>query len=247
MLFVPPSMPAVEATCFGDPCPPLERFSFENRRVVDEFGASVPEVTVGQQIQIVADIMNLQDNNQHFAYVVTIGVGDTIDGFTGSDDEYVVPEWVQGSLDRFESTYPAVSWTPSAPGNYIITLAVWVGVDDPSALAPMQTMSVDVIPKSGSFSIPEPATAIPEWIKNNAGWWAEGQIDDSSFLQGIQFLIKEGIMVIPPTEASGTSGSEGVPAWVKNNAGWWAEGQIDDSSFLQGIQFLIKEGIIKVS
>ena len=93
----------------------------------------------------------------------------------------------------------------------------------------------------------EPVTAIPEWIKNNAGWWAEGQIDDSSFLQGIQFLIKEGIMVIPPTEASGTSGSEGVPAWVKNNAGWWAEGQIDDSSFLQGIQCLVKEGIIKVS
>ncbi len=245
MLFVPPSMPAVEATCFGDPCPPLERFSFENRRVVDEFGALVPEVTVGQQIQIVADIMNLQDNNQHFAYVVTIGVGDTIDGLTGSDDEYVVPEWVQGSLDRFESTYPAVSWTPSAPGNYIITLAVWVGVDDPSALAPMQTMSVDVIPKWLS-SIPDPATAIPEWIKNNAGWWAEGQIDDSSFLQGIQFLIKEGIMVIPPTETSGSSDSQGVPAWVKNNAGWWADGQIDDNSFISGIQYLVKVGIIQV-
>ena len=37
---------------------------------------------------------------------------------------------------------------------------------------------------------------IPEWIKNNAGWWAEGAIDDDSFIQGIQFLIKEGIMRI---------------------------------------------------
>ena len=35
---------------------------------------------------------------------------------------------------------------------------------------------------------------IPAWIKNNAGWWADGQIDDDSFVQGIQFLIKEGIM-----------------------------------------------------
>ena len=51
---------------------------------------------------------------------------------------------------------------------------------------------------------------IPSWIKNNAGWWATDQIDDSSFLQGIQYLIKEGIMVIPPTVASGSSGSEGV-------------------------------------
>jgi hypothetical protein len=104
--------------------------------------------------------------------------------------------------------------------------------------------------------IPEPTptpmptksvTAIPEWIKNNAGWWADGQIDDSSFLQGIQFLIKEGIMVIPPTETSGSSDSQGVPAWVKNNAGWWADGQIDDNSFVSGIQYLVKVGIIKVS
>ena len=27
---------------------------------------------------------------------------------------------------------------------------------------------------------------IPDWIKNNAGWWANGQIDDGSFVAGIQ-------------------------------------------------------------
>jgi len=37
---------------------------------------------------------------------------------------------------------------------------------------------------------------IPTWIKNNAGWWADGSIDDDSFVQGIQFLIKEGIMSV---------------------------------------------------
>jgi len=37
---------------------------------------------------------------------------------------------------------------------------------------------------------------IPEWIKSNAGWWADGQIDDDSFVEGIQFLIKEGFMTI---------------------------------------------------
>ncbi|EPA06500.1 hypothetical protein BG20_I1424 [Candidatus Nitrosarchaeum limnium BG20] len=35
---------------------------------------------------------------------------------------------------------------------------------------------------------------IPSWIKNNAGWWAEGKIDDNSFIQGIQFLVKEGLI-----------------------------------------------------
>jgi len=35
---------------------------------------------------------------------------------------------------------------------------------------------------------------IPPWIKNNADWWADGLIDDSSFVQGIQFMIKEGLI-----------------------------------------------------
>jgi len=38
--------------------------------------------------------------------------------------------------------------------------------------------------------------AIPDWIKNNAGWWATGQIDDSAFVQGIQYLVQNGIIVI---------------------------------------------------
>ena len=91
------------------------------------------------------------------------------------------------------------------------------------------------------------AENVPEWVKNTAGWWATNQIDDSAFLQGIQYLIKEGIMVIPPTETSESSGSQEVPSWIKNNAGWWADGQIDDSSFVSGIQWLISNGIMTIS
>tara|TARA_B100000949_G_scaffold171126_1_gene151520 strand:- start:74 stop:2641 length:2568 start_codon:yes stop_codon:yes gene_type:complete len=87
---------------------------------------------------------------------------------------------------------------------------------------------------------------VPEWVKNTAGWWATDQIDDSSFLQGIQYLIKEGIIVIDSTETSESSGSQEVPSWIKNNAGWWAEGQIDDSSFISSMQWLISNGVIVV-
>tara|TARA_Y100001949_G_scaffold83502_1_gene70540 strand:+ start:384 stop:629 length:246 start_codon:yes stop_codon:yes gene_type:complete len=49
---------------------------------------------------------------------------------------------------------------------------------------------------SGIIFIPNAfAENVPSWIKNNAGWWATDKIDDTSFLQGIQYLIKEGIMV----------------------------------------------------
>ena len=39
-------------------------------------------------------------------------------------------------------------------------------------------------------------TSIPAWIKNNAGWWATDQIDDSAFLKGIQYLVQNGIIVV---------------------------------------------------
>ncbi len=87
---------------------------------------------------------------------------------------------------------------------------------------------------------------IPSWIKNNAGWWADGTIDDDAFVRGIEFLIKEGILVVPSDSVGSTNTDGTIPSWIKNNAGWWADGTIDDNSFIQGIEFLIKEGIIRV-
>ena len=94
-------------------------------------------------------------------------------------------------------------------------------------------------------SVSSVSAEVPPWIKNNAGWWADGTIDDDSFIQGIQFLVKEGVMKIPPT-TQGVSSTNEIPSWIKNNAGWWADGSIDDDSFIQGIQFLVKEGIMKI-
>jgi len=37
---------------------------------------------------------------------------------------------------------------------------------------------------------------IPDWLRNNAAWLADDQIDDNTFANGIQFLIKNGIIVI---------------------------------------------------
>ena len=89
-------------------------------------------------------------------------------------------------------------------------------------------------------------TLIPDWIKSNAEWWAAGQIDDDAFVQGLQYLIKEDILKIPPTVQGSASVSNGIPDWIKSNAEWWAAGQIDDDAFVQGLQYLIKEGIMKI-
>ena len=86
---------------------------------------------------------------------------------------------------------------------------------------------------------------IPSWIKNNAGWWADGSIDDTAFIQGLQFLIKEKIINVESKSQSSSEAKE-IPSWIKNNAGWWADGSIDEGSFVTGIEYLVKEGIISV-
>ena len=39
-------------------------------------------------------------------------------------------------------------------------------------------------------------SGVPTWIKNNAGWWGEGLISDTEFVNGIQYLINNGIIRI---------------------------------------------------
>ena len=88
---------------------------------------------------------------------------------------------------------------------------------------------------------------IPTWVKNNAGWWSEGLIENNDFVEGIQYLINHDIIRVPPTSPGTESGSNEIPSWIKNNAGWWAQGKIGTTDFLRGIQYLIEQGIIKLA
>ena len=90
------------------------------------------------------------------------------------------------------------------------------------------------------------ASNVPDWVKNNAGWWAEGQIDDGAFVSGVQYMVENGIINVPSTtRSSGTSDT--IPSWVKNNAGWWADGTLTENEFVNALQYLIKMEIMKVN
>lgn len=87
--------------------------------------------------------------------------------------------------------------------------------------------------------------SLPEWFRSNALWWSQGQIDDDTFVGGIEYLIKNNIIEIPQTYVD-TTDSENIPSWIKTNAAWWAEKQIDDETFVRGLEFLVKNGIIRI-
>ncbi|MFZ1075898.1 MAG: hypothetical protein WAN47_00525 [Nitrosotalea sp.] len=55
---------------------------------------------------------------------------------------------------------------------------------------------IQIPTQSGSANTTSGTQPIPAWIKNNAGWWASGQIGDDQFVQGLQYMITNGIIKI---------------------------------------------------
>lgn len=100
-------------------------------------------------------------------------------------------------------------------------------------------------------------TGIPEWIKSNAGWWGQGQINDETFTNGIGFLIQNRIIDSPALITTNESPDPTIdepieefvpviPDWVKNNALWWSEDKLTDADFVAGLKYLLDKGIIQV-
>jgi len=153
-------------------------------------------------------------------------------------DATVISDGISKSLDIQAGKYPAEYYGKIIPAN--------IGKIEVKLVGEINGIEIDEVIRIEDVEAGSTDNVIPRWIKNNAGWWASGQIPDSTFVKGIQYLIKEGIMIVPPTAHETSSESSEVPDWIKNNAGWWASGQIPDSAFVKGIQYLIKEGIIDV-
>ncbi|NIP62158.1 MAG: hypothetical protein GWN01_15950 [Nitrosopumilaceae archaeon] len=146
--------------------------------------------------------------------------------FEGQDDIFFV------IVDGFETDYLEVATSANSR-----TLAIPFFVGD-STIEILGTNALSV------FEVPTEEAVIPEWVRNNALWWSDGMIQDKDFLLGIQYLIEEGIMVVPADATEGTASF--VPNWIKDTAGWWATGKITDQDFVNGIKWLIEHGIISV-
>jgi len=96
----------------------------------------------------------------------------------------------------------------------------------------------------GTNSSTSDAASIPSWVKDNAKFWSQGQVADSDFVQGLQYLIQNGMIKVPATQVNSTS-SQAIPSWVKSDANYWSTGQISDADFIKSVQYLISAGIIK--
>ncbi len=128
---------------------------------------------------------------------------------------------------------------------------VWIlgqGLDFDPTYSGVGSAMIEVGPSSGMVketATQETEVRLPGWIKTSAQAWSQGVIDDSTFILGIEWLIDNGVIVIPPAEVAGDAASS-VPSWVKDTAGAWSAGIIGDEAFVSGIAWLIENGVITV-
>jgi len=62
----------------------------------------------------------------------------------------------------------------------------------------------------------EDTKSVPDWIKNNASWWSDNLIDDTDFINGLQYLIKHKIVKIDNKKILGPVPLEDIkfsPTW----------------------------------
>lgn len=93
---------------------------------------------------------------------------------------------------------------------------------------------------------------IPDYLKTNIQWWADGITTDREFVNSVEFLIEAEIIKSPriSINTDHVSDSENlpediqVPNWVKTNAEWFAEGKIPATDFSKGLEYLIENKII---
>ena len=164
--------------------------------------------------------------------------------------------WPPGIEDGWQTSIPTdwvagtytVAWTTNNIGIGNTSVTIPAIPDTAAADAAAADAAAQAAAEAAADAAAADAAAeivIPSWIKNNAGWWADDLIDDRNFVTGLQWLITNGVMHIPPTEQGAGSDSV-IPSWIKSNAEWWADDLIDDRNFVGGIQWLITNGVMVI-
>lgn len=103
--------------------------------LVDFNGVTKGEISVGEQILIQAELLNNQNKQQDFTYIVQVK---SIDG------EIIMISWFQSTLNANQASTVAQSWMPEEKGRFTIETFVWENLSNPTPLTDTVKMTVRV-------------------------------------------------------------------------------------------------------
>ena len=92
-------------------------------------------------------------------------------------DMHKIPEWIKNN---------AKWWSDGTIGDEDFISGIGYMIQN-------DIMKISNLPEQTETSIID---HVPEWIKNNAKWWSEGNISDDDFVKGIKYLVEKRIVHI---------------------------------------------------
>ena len=183
--------------------------------VPTEFKFTLFENSGGDSIQHFEFLTNLTEKSQKYSDSDTFIIYD-------KNDELIIkdPHGLFSNVDfdlesnaEFEAVITMNITFAKAMAQSDIILRVWdselnsrdtvlknaieiIGEDQSSIIEEVETeeLSLESSDSSQDDTITETITSIPEWLKKNAGWWSQGQLDDSTFTTSVQYLIQNQII-----------------------------------------------------
>ncbi len=165
-------------------------FSIQNQKIEYEIeGGTVSDMYIDSNfIELIVEIDSTEDG------ILQISIPRALldAKFNNADDIFFI------IVDGFDTEYIEIT---NGANSRTLIIPFFAGDTQ------VEIIGTDVFDSGIENIISEKIINIPPWIKNNAGWWADNKIGDSDFVSGIQYLITEGIMIIPQT-TSGSSSSQ---------------------------------------
>jgi len=124
-------------------------------------------------------------------------------GVWAADSDVTIPDWVKST---------AGWWAEGLVTDREFVDAIEYMVKNQIISSP----TISVIEGTESSESQNRDVSVPDWIKNNAAWWAEGQIEDVDFASGIEYMVKNqiinspNIIIIEDTDIETQNNSETV-------------------------------------
>ena len=84
---------------------------------------------------------------------------------------------------------------------------------------------------------------IPKWVKIIAEFWVVGQIDDVVFLQAVEFLVRNDMIVLGDSDNDSFDNNLDALDRIKTSAKYWVADDIMDEEFAASIKWLINNNI----
>lgn len=123
----------VAESSFDSNITPLQRTIVEKTVITDSSGKPLEKLVVNNQLQIVSKVLNTQNFDQNFVYIVQV---------TNEKGIIMTLSWIKGKFAANQSLELSQSWLPTESGKYKVESFVWNSLKNPTPIAPSISQTI---------------------------------------------------------------------------------------------------------